>query len=208
VIVIVRLKPTGAVRWLARKRLDRSEAQASGLQRLTVPRKDAIALSQGARFDSIVRKLGTAAVGVTMCAVTAADGTVITNPPIKTPVFTADRRIERLRVFFDSYGCPAPRHIADYLRAADTYGLDYRVLPAISVRESTCGQYQQFNNRWGWDNGQSGFGSIPSGIEYVARQLAEAPQYRGKTLDQVLWTYNPRAAYPGEVKKLMEKIEP
>ena len=160
------------------------------------------------RVQSIVRKLGTAAVGVTMFAVTAADGTVIVNRPTPLPVFTADARIERLRVFFDAYACPAPRHIADYLRVADTYGLDYRILPALSVRESTCGQYQKMNNRWGWDSGQSGFGSIASGIEYVARQLAEAPQYKGKTLDQLLWTYNPRAAYPGEVKKLMARIEP
>jgi hypothetical protein len=144
-----------------------------------------------------------------MCAVTAADGTVITNPPLRTPVLTADRRIERLRLFFDAYACPAPRHIAEYLRAADVYGLDYRILPAVSVRESTCGQYQRhLNNRWGWDNGDSGFGSIPYGIEYVARQLAQAPQYKGKTLDQILWTYNPRDAYPGEVKRLMAKIEP
>src|SRR5262249_8094215 len=124
------------------------------------------------------------------------------------PAFTSDRRIERLRTFFDSYACPAPRHIADYLRAADTYRLDYRILPALSVRESTCGQYQKLNNRWGWDNAETGFGSIPAGIDYVARQLAEAPQYKGKTLDQILWTYNPRPAYPEEIKKLMSKIEP
>jgi len=198
-IVIVRLKPTRPVRWLIHARdLARQEVQSGYLA----------ASRNRARIQSLARNLGTAAVGVTMCAVTAADGTVITNPPVKTPVFTADRRIERLRLFFDSYSCPAPRHIADYLRAADTYGLDYRILPALSVRESTCGQYEQLNNRWGWDSGQSGFGSIASGIDYVARQLAEAPQYKGKTLDQVLWTYNPRAAYPGEVKKIMEKIEP
>ena len=157
----------------------------------------------------MARKWGAAAVGVTMFAVTAADGTVIANRPVILPRFNADPRIERLRTFFDSYSCPAPRHIADYLRVADTYGLDYRILPALSVRESTCGQYQRSdNNRWGWDSGDSGFGSVASGIEYVGRQLAEAPQYKGKTLDQVLWTYNPRSPYPAEVKKLMQKIEP
>jgi hypothetical protein len=216
VIVIVRLKPAGAVRWLIQARNPQRDksiqevAEVAQNRRAEVAQNQraGVAQNQRARFESLARKLGTAAVGVTMCAVTAADGTVIANPPARTPVFTADRRIERLQAFFDSYACPAPRHIADYLRAADTYGLDYRILPALSVRESTCGQYEKLNNRWGWDSGESGFGSIALGIEYVARQLAQAPQYKGKTLDQLLWTYNPRAAYPGEVKKIMEKIEP
>lgn len=161
-----------------------------------------------ARTESLIRSLGLAALGLAMCAVPAADGTVITNRPVKLPAFTADPRIERLRAFFNSYNCPAPRHIAEYLRAADTYGLDYRILPALSVRESTCGQHQRNqNNRWGWASGDSSFGSIPSGIEYVARHLAQAPQYKGKTLDQILWTYNPRSAYASEIKRLMLKIE-
>lgn len=167
-----------------------------------------------AGLEVIARKFGTAAVGLTMCAVTAADGTVVvavprapTPPPQPMPVFHADPRIARLEAFFDSYACPSPRHIAEYLRVADTYGIDYRILPALSVRESTCGHYQQMNNRWGWDNARSGFGSIPAGIEYVGRQLAQAPQYKGKSLDQMLWTYNPLPPYPGEVKKLMQKIE-
>jgi hypothetical protein len=227
--VIVRPDLSGPARWLTRKRLAWRPSQIRDLHLPKVPKfkvrvklkppalpgPDELesilveSLSRNrARMQSMARKLGTAAVGVTMFAVTAADGTVIVNRRAPLPMFTADARIERLRVFFDAYACPAPRHIADYLRVADTYGLDYRILPALSVRESTCGQYQKMNNRWGWDSGQSGFGSIASGIEYVARQLAEAPQYKGKTLDQLLWTYNPRAAYPGEIKKLMERIEP
>jgi hypothetical protein len=160
----------------------------------------------------MVRHFGTAVVGVTMCAVTAADGTVVafrptTNPPTELRLLQIDPRVARLEAFFDAYTCPAPRHTADYLRVADSYGLDYRILPALSVRETTCGQYQQMNNRWGWDSARSGFRSIPAGMEYVARQLAQAPQFKGKTLEQKLWTYNPVAKYPGEIKKLMLRIE-
>ena len=61
-----------------------------------------------------------------------------------------DQRHTKLETFFQSFGCPAPYHVKEYLGAADTYAIDYRLLPAISVLESTCGLYQRQNNRWGW----------------------------------------------------------
>lgn len=209
-IVVVRLKPTGAYGWFARRRwLRKAAGSISGSDRIpgAVPAAGARVQPAG-RFETITRKLGTALVGITMCAVTAADGTMVVSVPrAKAPVVRADPRIGKLEAFFDGYHCPSPRHVADYLRVADTYKIDYRLLPALSVRESTCGQYQKMNNRWGWASGRNGFASIPAGIEYVARQLAEARQFKGKSLEQKLWTYNPRAAYPGEVEKMMRKIE-
>jgi hypothetical protein len=204
---------SGPIRQGLERKLLAPAALQKAVLRKVLPLKERLRANPTAGLETIARKFGTAAVGLTMCAVTAADGTVVVSiprapaPPLQTPVFHADPRIARLEAFFDSFGCPSPRHVADYLRVADTYGIDYRILPALSVRESTCGLYQQMNNRWGWDNARSGFGSIPAGIEYVARQLAEAPQYKGKSLDQLLWTYNPLPPYPGEVKKLMQKIE-
>jgi hypothetical protein len=215
-IVVVRLKPTGALGWIARS-LGLRKAADSGPRGGRIPGSVPLPaaahvgitdrVQTAGRFDTLARKLGTAIVGITMCAVTAADGTVVSFPRTQPPVFRPDPRIAKLEAFFDGYRCPAPRHVADYLRVADTYKIDYRLLPALSVRETTCGQYQTMNNRWGWASGRNGFASIPAGIEYVGRQLAEARQFKGKSLDQKLWTYNPRAAYPGEIKKLMRKIE-
>ncbi len=211
-IVVVRLKPTGALGWMARALGLRKAAGWSprrGPAPGAVPLPAAHARVQTAsRFDTIARKLGTAIVGITMCAVSAADGTVVASfPRTKPPMVLADPRIGKLEAFFDGYNCPSPRHVADYLRVADAYQIDYRLLPAVSVRESTCGQYQTMNNRWGWASGRNGFASVRVGIEYVGRQLAQARQFKGKSLQQKLWTYNPRAAYPGEVEKLMRKIE-
>ena len=45
------------------------------------------------------------------------------------------------------------------------------------------------------------------GIDFVSRQLAEGSFYKGKSLDQKLFTYNPREAYPDEVKWIMHQIE-
>ena len=54
-----------------------------------------------------------------------------------------DGRVSKLERFFQSYGCPSPHYSADYIRAADAHQLDYRLLPAISLVESTCGLHEQ-----------------------------------------------------------------
>ena len=129
---------------------------------------------------------------------TTGDGTVA--PP--------DQRVLRLEAFFKAYGCPEPYHIHDYLRAADAYQIDYRILPALSLRESTCGIHARANNHWGWDSGRSRFESIEAGIEYVSRQLAEGARYRGKQIEEKLYIYNPYPHYVREIKDLMGRIEP
>jgi hypothetical protein len=118
-----------------------------------------------------------------------------------------DSRPAKLEAFFKSYQCPRPYYIEDYLRAADTYGVDYRLLPALSVRESTCGQYDRRNNRWGWDSARTGFRSVPVGIEFVTGQLAQGDYYEGKSLEEKIYTYNPLPRYVAEVKHLMREID-
>jgi hypothetical protein len=118
-----------------------------------------------------------------------------------------DLRIEKLKTFFASYGCPTPQHALDYVRAADLFQIDYRVLPAISLLESTCGVNARWNNRWGWNKTLGAFDSIPEGIAFITSQLAEGNPYRDKTLEQKLFTYNPERSYPRKVKQLMSEIE-
>ena len=118
-----------------------------------------------------------------------------------------DGRIQRLEAFFRSYHCPAPLLVAEYLRAADANDIDYRLLPAVSVRESTCGIHARFNNRWGWNSARSGFESLAHGIQFVAHELASGRYYRGKTVEEKLRAYNPNPEYPAEIRKLMREIE-
>jgi hypothetical protein len=137
--------------------------------------------------------------GVAACAAVASDNTLPASP--------ADPRGERLEAFFKAYDCPAPLHVDEYLRAADSHALDYRLLPAISLVESTCGAFGKMNYHWGWDSAQSGFPSVPAGIEYITAQLAENPSYKSKTIYEKLFTYNPYKVYFLEVKWLMRQIE-
>jgi hypothetical protein len=139
------------------------------------------------------------ALGVVACAAVASDSTL--------PLPSADPRSERLEAFFKAYDCPAPLHVDEYLRSADSHALDYRLLPAISLVESTCGAFERQNNRWGWASAQSGFPSVPDGIEYITTQLAENPRYKGKTVPEKLFTYNPYPQYVRQVQRLMHQIE-
>ena len=122
------------------------------------------------------------------------------------PDVKPDPRIARLETFFRSYHCPAPLHTVEYVRAADSYGLDYRLLPAVSIRETQCGKTERRrHNHWGFH--QENFASVEAGIEFLARRLTRHPLYRGKTLEGILFTYNPLPAYPEEVKRIMLQIE-
>lgn len=118
-----------------------------------------------------------------------------------------DTRSERLEAFFRSYGCPAPFHVEEYLSEADANAIDYRLLPALSVRESTCGWYARGNNRWGWDSARTDFESVTHGIHFLARELSSGPRYRGKSLKQKLNTYNSRPQYARQVQNLMRQVE-
>jgi hypothetical protein len=148
-------------------------------------------------IDMVFQAKRAAVVGLLTCAAIAADDTVAPR----------DQRIFRLESFFKAYNCPNPLHVEEYLGAADAYEIDYRLLPAISLLESTCGFYGRKNNRWGWDSNQSGFSSVVAGIHYVARQLAENPYYKGKTLEEKILMYNPDPHYVSSVRRLMRQIE-
>ncbi len=142
-----------------------------------------------------------ALVALTLLASAYGNG-VAQNPPV-----LRDNRYERLESFFQSFGCPAPHYVDEYLGAADSFAIDYRLLPAISVLESTCGIYQRLNNRWGWDSARKGFSSFRAGLQYIARQLSEGHFYKNKSLEDKVRTYNPNPQYARQVRKLMLKID-
>jgi len=119
-----------------------------------------------------------------------------------------DPRFARLESFFRKYSCPAPQYVGEYLRMADTYGLDYRLLPAISIRETQCGVHEKGNNRLGFHPSTISFPTVLNGIEFIGKRLAEHPYYKGRSLEGKLFKYNPKPAYPGEIEWIMRQIEP
>jgi len=99
-----------------------------------------------------------------------------------------------------------------FIKVADKYGHDWRLLPAISLRESTGGKhlFKPFNP-FGW--GRSSFDGFDEAIETVGRHLAglepsTAGYYKDKTIWRKLRKYNSVVPeYPEEVFEIMRDIE-
>ncbi len=119
-----------------------------------------------------------------------------------------DPRLARLVEFFDSLGSPVRDLAPEFLAAADRHGLDWRLLPSISVIESGGGKNYSQNNIFGWGSATRGFASIRGSIDWVARRLAISNLYKGKDLDGILTTYNPRPGYRARVKSVMRMLAP
>jgi len=117
-----------------------------------------------------------------------------------------DPRLQRLEQFFAKRDCPLRDAAADFLIAADRNDLDWRLLPSISMVESSGGKDFRNNNVFGWDSCKESFSSVRAGIHYVADQLANSKRYKDKTLERKLSTYNPRPEYVGRVKAVMHQL--
>lgn len=128
-----------------------------------------------------------------------------------------DPRYENLKQFFDKYKCPEPRNIDVYIQTADKYDIDYRLLPAISVKESTCGKHVPHwcpkallsHNHWGYQT--SCYKDAASGIENVLYEIRNESPWKKSDGDvkKILWTYNGTVepGYPARVINLMNQIE-
>lgn len=127
--------------------------------------------------------------------------------PHQPPASTKDPRLVRLKQFLAERECPIDKYAADLIRAADDNYLDWRLLPSISFVESSGGKYFQNNNVFGWNScKEPRFRSVREGIHYVASRLGNSSLYRQKSVDAMLRTYNPDAAYSALVKSVMKTI--
>ncbi len=94
---------------------------------------------------------------------------------------------------------------------ADKNNLDWRLLPAIAIRESTGGKFEckkVLNNSFGWGSCKIGFNSNEKAIETVARNLGgnnpnTAKHYADKTVTQILRAYNPPYVVPRYAEQVM-----
>jgi hypothetical protein len=116
-------------------------------------------------------------------------------------------KVQKLEVFFGTL--PMQEYSYDFVDAADQYHLDWRLLPAISMVESTGGKHcrRGSNNPFGWGSGHIKFNSYPEAIYSVARHLSEDRPYKGKSLHQKLRAYNPaHRTYPIKVTSMMRRV--
>jgi hypothetical protein len=103
-------------------------------------------------------------------------------------------RADTLRKFFKKYNSPLADNADTFIKVADQYGIDYRIMPAITGVESTFARFYIPNthNPFGWGSGRIAFKSFDEAIEGVAKGLNEIYLSKGRdTVEKIAPVYNP-----------------
>jgi len=121
-----------------------------------------------------------------------------------------DKRAETLACFLAKYKSPLTPYASEFVKAADAYGLDWKLVPAITGLESTFGRRIPYGsyNAYGWANGTYYFASWEDSIWHVNRVLREKYIDQGAlTVWQIGKIYATSPTWASRVTGLMEKIE-
>jgi len=119
-----------------------------------------------------------------------------------------DDRVVRLESYLKEYNSPVAHLASLFVMVADDRGLDWRLLPALAVVESSAGKAMKHNNLFGWASGKKHFRTTSDAIVTVADALGTARWYRDKTLVGAMRTYNPaNRNYPAKVTAAMKQID-
>lgn len=131
-----------------------------------------------------------------------------------------DARVTAIDAYFSRNGMPLAGQGYLFVKYADKYGIDWRLLAAISVKESSGGKFLPYVirpdgtrygfNAFGWTCNRSYlcYSSWEEAIEFVSRQLGTHRYYAGKDTYGKLYVYNGtvEAQYPNRVIAIMNQI--
>ncbi len=118
--------------------------------------------------------------------------------------------------YFEAHNMPLKGSGTKMAEVADKYGLDWRLIPAISVRESTGGRFacrSVTHSYFGWGSCRINFKSKDEAIESIARNLSgnnpntDHHYPKGSSIKDILKKYNSVIpAYTAQVLKIMDTI--
>jgi len=156
--------------------------------------------------------------GITIPSLTAVNDSLTSeNSVIITQEEVARKeKADAIDAYFAKYDAPLEGHGMKFVIEAEKNGIDWRLLPAISMRESTGGIHackKVPNSVFGWGSCKISFNSIDESIEIVSRSLGgnhpgTARHYEDKTVTQILKKYNSVIpGYSSQVIKIMKAIK-
>ncbi len=126
-----------------------------------------------------------------------------------------DGRKEKVRQFLEAHNSPMEAYAGDIVEAADMYGIDHRLIPAIAMQESNVckkiphGSY----NCWGYGiygSKITKFKDYKEGIYTVTKGLATRYKPKGLvTPEQIMTMYTPSSngSWAFSVRHFMEELE-
>ncbi len=122
-------------------------------------------------------------------------------------------KAQRLDDYFNKHDMPLAGHGIEFVRAANKYNVDWRLVAAIGVRESSGGKHMMNNNPFGWGSAKIKFNDFGEAIDVVTSNLGgynpdTAKYYKDADTKKKLWYYNGSVitSYPHEVMNIMEMV--
>ncbi len=128
-------------------------------------------------------------------------------------VILAKERADKIDAYYKKRGMPLLGYGAKMVVEAEKNNLDWRLLPAIAIKESTGGKFACHKNPFGWGSCGIKFNNWNEAIEVVAWNLGgnnpnTARWYKDKTTIEKLSRYNSVIpTYNKEIFEFMDLIE-
>lgn len=119
---------------------------------------------------------------------------------------------EKIDTYFKARSMPLAGYGEKFVTSAEKHGIDWRLLPAIAVRESSGGKQACGHNPFGWGSCKISFKTYDEAIETLARNLGgknpNTAAYYSGTTERKLHHYNGTVmpTYTQEVLNIMESI--
>lgn len=119
-----------------------------------------------------------------------------TNLTMEADIQSSDARLGKVLAFLEENNSPLTPYASTIIADADKYGIDYRLLPAIAMQETTAchkeipGTY----NCWGYgiyNHKITSFPSYEDAIDTISRYFAKKKEHGIVTLDAIGNIYNP-----------------
>jgi hypothetical protein len=117
-------------------------------------------------------------------------------------------KIDKIRNYLGSRNAPLAEYAEEFVKAANHYGIDYRLVASISVIESSGGIHCfRTYNAWGW--GKMNFSSFTEGIWTVSKGLSSYYASGLDTPQEIAYRYCPPSAvdWARKVNYVMSVIE-
>jgi hypothetical protein len=104
-----------------------------------------------------------------------------------------NKKVSNIESYFIKRDAPLAKYAEEFVKAAEHYNIDYRLVAAISIIESSGGKHTfKPYNAWGW--GKSGFESWKDGIWSVSEGLAKYYASGRTTPQSIAPSYCPPSA--------------
>jgi hypothetical protein len=170
---------------------------------LTFGGVSSVGVSGGTAENVLVQKVNTAIAGALVLNNETSEEALHEN--------TLKLEAEAIDKYFEKYDMPLFGLGRKMVDEAELHGIDWRLLPAITVRESTGGKNACIRvkfNPFGWGSCKIGFKSYEEAIEIVAKNLGgnnpnTAFHYDNKTTLEILKAYNPPSIVPNYAKQVI-----